>query len=184
MASITLLSVDGEPVTQSNLYYADTVEISGFLGAFSVNVESHGKRVNLAQAAIGGNTFDIVLDMSLNGLMSEEVPVPGYFPVGPGYPKLADALGEIPTLMGTFDNPKYFRLDPDLCAHSSRGVNGVNAVWMHVLLARSPVKVLIKLAIAFKLTLICVRASEPARPLARRKRFTTHCLILPIRKIY
>lgn len=124
MASITLLSVDGEPGTQSNLYYADTVEISGFLGAFSVNVENHGKRVNLAQAAIGGNTFDIVLDMSLNGLMSEEVPVPGYFPVGRGYPKLADALEEIPTLMGTFDKPKYFRLDPDLCAHSSRGVKG------------------------------------------------------------
>ncbi|ENM5905355.1 4Fe-4S binding protein [Vibrio mimicus] len=124
MASITLLSVDGEPSTQSNLYYADTVEISGFLGAFTVNVENHGKRVNLAQAAIGGNTFDIVLDMSLNGLMSEEVPVPGYFPVGRGYPKLADALEEIPTLMGTFDKPKYFRLDTDLCAHSSRGVKG------------------------------------------------------------
>lgn len=121
MASITLLSVDGEPGTQSNLYYADTVEISGFLGAFSVNVENHGKRVNLAQAAIGGNSFDIVLDMSLNGLMSEEVPVPGYFPVGRGYPKLADALEEIPTLMGTFDKPKYFRLIP-ICARTVHAV--------------------------------------------------------------
>jgi len=62
--------------------------------------------------------------MSLNGVMTEEVPVPGYFPVGRGYPKLADALEQIPNLVGTFDKPKYFRLDTDLCAHSSRGVKG------------------------------------------------------------
>ncbi|QIL84434.1 4Fe-4S binding protein [Vibrio sp. HDW18] len=124
MTSITLLSVDGEPGTQSNLYYADTLEISGFLGAFTVNVENHGKRINLAQAALAANCFDLVLDMSLNGLMREEVPVPGYFPVGRGYPTLADALEQIPTLIGTFDKPKYFRLDTDLCAHSSRGVKG------------------------------------------------------------
>ncbi|MGL4381624.1 MAG: 4Fe-4S dicluster domain-containing protein [Vibrio sp.] len=124
MTSITLLSVDGEPGTQSNLYYADTLEISGFLGAFTVNVENHGKRINLAQAALAANSFDLVLDMSLNGLMREEVPVPGYFPVGRGYPTLADALEQIPTLIGTFDKQKYFRLDTDLCAHSSRGVKG------------------------------------------------------------
>lgn len=124
MASITLLSVDGEQGTHEQLYFADTVEISGFLGAFNVTVENHGKRMNLANAALDLDCFDIVLDMSLNGVMSEEVPVPGYFPVGRGFPKFSDALEEIPALMGTFDKPKYFRLDTDLCAHSSRGVKG------------------------------------------------------------
>lgn len=124
MASITLLSTDGESSELSNMYFADTVELSGFLGAFAVYVENKAKRINLAQATIGKDVFDIVLDMSLSSLMTEEVPVPGYFPVGRGYPKLADALDEIPTLMGTFDKPKYFRLDTDLCAHSSRGVKG------------------------------------------------------------
>lgn len=124
MASVTLLSVDGEPSDSNQLYYADSVEISGFLGAFSVAVENRGQEINLAQAAISQDCFDIVLDMSLNGVMTEEVPVPGYFPVGRGHPKLSDALEEIPELMGTFDKPKYFRLDTDLCAHSSRGVKG------------------------------------------------------------
>ncbi|EKO3904777.1 4Fe-4S binding protein [Vibrio fluvialis] len=124
MASVTLLSIDGEQGTHDKLYFADTVEISGFLGAFKVIVENHGLNINLANAAIDHDCFDIVLDMSLNGVMSEEVPVPGYFPVGRGFPKLSDALEEIPELMGTFDKPKYFRLDTDLCAHSSRGVKG------------------------------------------------------------
>ncbi|MBY7983767.1 4Fe-4S binding protein [Vibrio fluvialis] len=124
MASVTLLSIDGEQGTHDKLYFAGTVEISGFLGAFKVTVENHGLNINLANAAIDHDCFDIVLDMSLNGVMSEEVPVPGYFPVGRGFPKLSDALEEIPELMGTFDKPKYFRLDTDLCAHSSRGVKG------------------------------------------------------------
>ncbi|EKO3930052.1 4Fe-4S binding protein [Vibrio fluvialis] len=124
MASVTLLSIDGEQGTHDKLYFADTVEISGFLGAFKVIVENHGLNINLANAAIDHDCFDIVLDMSLNGVMSEEMPVPGYFPVGRGFPKLSDALEEIPELMGTFDKPKYFRLDTDLCAHSSRGVKG------------------------------------------------------------
>lgn len=124
MTSLTLLSIDGEPGTHPNLYFADTVEVSGFLGAFQVNVENRGASHNLAKVAIALDCFDIVLDLSLNGFMTEEVPVPGYYPVGRGYPTLADALSEIPTLMGTFDKPKYFRLDTDLCAHSSRGVKG------------------------------------------------------------
>ncbi|MBY7853026.1 4Fe-4S binding protein [Vibrio fluvialis] len=124
MASVTLLSIDGEQGSHDKLYFADTVEISGFLGAFKVTVENHGLNINLANAAIDHDCFDIVLDMSLNGVMNEEVPVPGYFPVGRGFPKLSDALEEIPELMGTFDKPKYFRLDTDLCAHSSRGVKG------------------------------------------------------------
>ena len=117
MASVTLLSIDGEQGTHDKLYFADTVEISGFLGAFKVTVENHGLNINLANEAIDHDCFDIVLDMSLNGVMNEEVPVPGYFPVGRGFPKLSDALEEIPELMGTFDKPKYFRLDNDLCAH-------------------------------------------------------------------
>lgn len=124
MTSLTLLSTDGEKSTDSRVYYTQSVRVTGFLGAFDITVERHGFETNLAQATINHDRFDVVLDLSLNGFMSEEVPVPGYYPVGRGYPKLADALQEIPTLMGTFDKPKFFRLDTDLCAHSSRGVKG------------------------------------------------------------
>lgn len=124
MNSLTLLSIDGEAGDAPSLYYADSVEISGYLGAFQVQVDNDGQRGNLAHVAISQDHFDIVLDLSLSGVMNQEVPVPGYFPVGRGETKLAEALETIPTLMGTFDKPKYFRLDTDLCAHSSRGVKG------------------------------------------------------------
>ncbi|KGY11216.1 (Fe-S)-binding protein [Vibrio tubiashii] len=122
--SLTLLSTDGEKGTAANLYYASSVQVSGFLGTFTVITENNGIESNLAEAAINHDCFDIVLDLCLSSCMKEEVPVPGYYPVGRGYPKLAEALEEIPTLMGTFDKPKFFRLDTDLCAHSSRGVKG------------------------------------------------------------
>ncbi|WP_047043985.1 4Fe-4S binding protein [Vibrio mexicanus] len=124
MSSLTLLSTDGIPSKEHHLYFANRIEVSGFLGTFEVVVESGVTQSSLAPIAINQDCFDIVLDLSLNGCMSEEVPVPGYYPVGRGYPSLADALSEIPTLMGTFDKPKYFRLDTDLCAHSQRGVKG------------------------------------------------------------
>lgn len=73
---------------------------------------------------IGGNSFDIVLDMLFNGLMSEEVFVFGYFLVGCGYLKLVDVLEEILILMGIFDKFKYFCLDFDLCVYSLCGVKG------------------------------------------------------------
>ncbi len=124
MKSLTLLSTDGENGTHQNLYYANSVQVSGFLGTFEVVIENRGVQSNLAKVAINHDCFDVVLDLCLNSCMAEEVPVPGYYPVGRGYPKLVEALEEIPTLMGTFDKPKFFRLDTDLCAHSSRGVKG------------------------------------------------------------
>ncbi|CAH0525962.1 4Fe-4S binding protein [Vibrio hippocampi] len=124
LSSVTLFSTDGIPSADLTLYFADQIEISGFLGAFSAFITSDNQRENLAQITIGKACFDIVLDHSLNGCIADEVPAPGYFPVGRGYPSLADALEQIPDLKGTFDKPKYFRLNPDLCAHSSRGVKG------------------------------------------------------------
>lgn len=127
--SITLLATDSPIMNDSdqkanNLYVADSVSLSGYLGAFVVTCRNHGIDTVLSTAAIRQPYFDLVLDMSLNGLMNEEVPVPGYYPVGRGYPKLASVIEEIPDLIGTFDKPKYFRFQSDLCAHSSRGVKG------------------------------------------------------------
>lgn len=113
---------NAEPLDR--LYFSKRIHVTGFLGTFQVSVEVNGVMENLAEVAIGKDRFDLVLDMTLTSYMSEEVPVPGYYPVGRGYPKLAEALTEIPTLMGTFDKPKFFRLDTDKCAHSSRGVKG------------------------------------------------------------
>ncbi|MGR6839761.1 4Fe-4S dicluster domain-containing protein [Aliivibrio wodanis] len=125
--SITLVSTESDAhdkETEKTVYHAKDLSIKGFLGAFDVECTLNGERVNLAKATIGAAAFDLVLDMKLDSVMSEQVPVPGYYPVGRGYPTLAQVLDELPALVGTFDKPKYFRLNPELCAHSSRGVKG------------------------------------------------------------
>ena len=38
MGSLTLLSTDGEPGSHGNIYYANQVQVSGFLGAFDVHL--------------------------------------------------------------------------------------------------------------------------------------------------
>ncbi len=124
MTSITLLSTDGEQTTLAPVYYADSIQLIGFLGQFRLTLERANETQNLAEIAIRQPYFDLVIDFCLTSCMAQERPVPGYYPVGRGNPKLADALTLIPNLIGTFDKPKYFKLDTDLCAHSSRGVTG------------------------------------------------------------
>lgn len=125
--SITLVSTESENQaheSERTVYFAKELSVKGFLGAFDIECVVNGEKVNLAKVTIGATAFDLVLDMKLDSVMSEQVPVPGYYPVGRGYPTLAQVLDELPGLVGTFDKPKYFRLNPDLCAHSSRGVKG------------------------------------------------------------
>lgn len=111
---------------RNNLYYASKATLKGYLGAFEVSceVENMLTTVNLAKVAIGHDCFDLVVDMTENGLSEVEISAPGYYAVGAGKAKLANVIEDLPAMIGTFDKPKYFRLDPDLCAHSSRGVTG------------------------------------------------------------
>lgn len=114
------------PNKDTATYYASFIEVNGFLGTFDVKVVSSSTGIiplSLSKVAINQAYFDVVLDMSNLGYMREEVPVPGYYPVGRGF-NLEQALDEIPTLIGLFDKPKYFRFDRDLCAHSARGLKG------------------------------------------------------------
>ncbi|MGF1724938.1 4Fe-4S dicluster domain-containing protein [Photobacterium nomapromontoriensis] len=131
--SVTLLATEKAEtsVKHSNLYYANNVTVKGYLGAFDVTCDAGGvdlggllTSANLAKVAIGRDCFDLVVDMTADGVIAVEIPAPGYYAVGAGRAKLADVVEALPEMLGTFDKPKYFRLNPDLCAHSSRGVAG------------------------------------------------------------
>ncbi|SMY15485.1 4Fe-4S binding protein [Photobacterium aquimaris] len=134
--SVTLLATDSntsELKTAHTLYYSQTVTVKGYLGAFDVHCriehEANGLETNLAKIAIGRQCFDIVLDMTATGVINVEIPAAGYYALGQRSEaqisaKLAALVEELPAMKGTFDKPKYFRLNPDLCAHSSRGVKG------------------------------------------------------------
>lgn len=119
---------DDTPLKAENLYFADHIRVTGYLGAFSVDCQLDGviasTSANLAKVAIGRDCFDLIVDLTAEGMMPAEVPAPGYYAIGRGKADLADVIEALPEMLGTFDKPKYFRLDPDACAHASRGVSG------------------------------------------------------------
>jgi len=130
--SVTLLATSAAEATPASkdktVFFSHDVTIKGYLGAFVVNCRIAGTLLdtytNLAEVTIGGDSFDLVVDMSANSLIDTEIAAPGYYPVGSGKAELADVIETLPDMLGTFDKPKYFRLNNDICAHSSRGVGG------------------------------------------------------------
>ena len=111
----------GTAANGDNMYFSDQVAVKGYLGAFEVTCRAD---TSLAKIAIGRDCFDLVVDMTVEGVVTTEIPAPGYYGVGAGKAKLANVIEDLPAMLGTFDKPKYFRLNPDICAHSSRGVSG------------------------------------------------------------
>ncbi|WP_421149072.1 4Fe-4S binding protein [Aeromonas dhakensis] len=105
--------------------------LTGYLGQFQLTgLNGQGERVNLAalcftpQAAANGEPrFDLVADLGRAPLFALERPPVGYLhlvdDVG-----LAERLAELCALTGIFDKPRYFRLDPEACAFTARGVPG------------------------------------------------------------
>ncbi|MFM5516592.1 4Fe-4S dicluster domain-containing protein [Aeromonas dhakensis] len=109
--------------------------LTGYLGQFQLTgLNGQGERVNLAalcfpqQAAAVSEQlreprFDLVADLGRVPLFALERPPVGYLhlvdDVG-----LAERLAELCALTGIFDKPRYFRLDPEACAFTARGVPG------------------------------------------------------------
>ncbi|MGI2171932.1 4Fe-4S binding protein [Shewanella sp. MF05960] len=112
--------------TQVESYYNKLVSIKGFLGQFQVKVEGDNGISELSVVAIRQAHFDIVLDLSHSPSINLEMLPPGYFYVGQDKALLADALEQIPDLVGQFDKPRYVKVNHDICAHNKHGLNGCN----------------------------------------------------------
>ncbi|MBV7299526.1 4Fe-4S dicluster domain-containing protein [Enterovibrio paralichthyis] len=111
------------------LYYASDMNIEGFLGAFQVSVPaklsvSDASRENLAQIASGRQHFDLVVDLTEGGIHTAELPPLGYYAVGRGLASEEEALEAAAETIGTFDKPKFFKLDNNRCAHTRSGLDG------------------------------------------------------------
>lgn len=113
-----------EAAPEIESYYGKLLGIKGFLGQFQVSVDHNGQAAELSKVALRKAHFDIVLDMSAEPTIQLEMLPPGYFYVGEDADKLADALDEIPQLVGQFDKPRYVKVNGDICAHSRNGVEG------------------------------------------------------------
>lgn len=69
-------------------------------------------------------TFDLVLDLSPEPLLSVPDLPPGY--LAPGVDPLEQALAaaKLAGLVGEFEKPKFFRYQQRICAHSRSGISG------------------------------------------------------------
>ena len=109
--------------------------LTGYLGQFQLTgLNGLGERVNLAalcfpqQATVVSEQpreprFDLVADLGRAPLFALERPPVGYLHLFDDA-DLAEQLAELCALTGIFDKPRYFRLDPEACAFTARGVPG------------------------------------------------------------
>ncbi|WP_407704232.1 4Fe-4S binding protein [Aeromonas veronii] len=114
--------------------------LTGYLGQFQlIGLNGQGERVNLAAlcfpqqgfphqaAAVSEQSreprFDLVADLGRAPLFALERPPVGYLHLADDQ-GLAERLAELCALTGIFDKPRYFRLDPEACAFTARGVPG------------------------------------------------------------
>ncbi|HHQ4447539.1 TPA: 4Fe-4S binding protein [Aeromonas hydrophila] len=105
--------------------------LTGYLGQFQLTgLNGQGERISLAalcfpqQATVGSEPrFDLVADLGRVPLFALERPPVGYLSFSDDT-DLAERLAELCALTGIFDKPRYFRLDPEACAFTARGVPG------------------------------------------------------------
>ncbi|MGN5261193.1 4Fe-4S dicluster domain-containing protein [Aeromonas hydrophila] len=105
--------------------------LTGYLGQFQLTgLDGQGESISLAalcfpqQATVGSEPrFDLVADLGTTQLFALERPPVGYLSFSDDT-DLAERLAELCALTGIFDKPRYFRLDPEACAFTARGVPG------------------------------------------------------------
>ncbi|MGB1108738.1 MAG: 4Fe-4S binding protein [Gammaproteobacteria bacterium] len=97
------------------------VKATGHLGNFHVELGEAGKH-NFEAVDV-----DLIVDISDQPLFTSELPPPGYFRHGKEPQELDAALLELSGMVGTFEKPKFFQYDPDICAHGRSGQPGCNA---------------------------------------------------------
>ncbi len=102
----------------------DTVQAPDSTNISTDLIDVAKNEINLANALIHRTHFDLVLDLGHEAALGQELAPPGYFHIAPGNSKLAEVLQELPNYVGEFEKPLYFRINNDICAHSSRGLTG------------------------------------------------------------
>lgn len=120
--------------------YGSINSLKGYLGQFEVLIKAKSTAdtqpendvipvenlsdIDLAAALIHRTHFDLILDLGQQPALANELSPPGYFHVSPGQNTLREVLQTLPDYTGEFEKPLYFRINSDICAHSSRGQTG------------------------------------------------------------
>jgi ferredoxin len=99
--------------------------IRGALGDFTVSLEGSGDGRDLgSQLNPPVERFDLVLDLCTPRRLGQAMPPLGYYAPGADESALEAALVTLPEMTGSFEKPKFFAYDPEICAHSRSGQPG------------------------------------------------------------
>lgn len=137
MASITLLSTEAIRNTDSAhieqaleaaatlpVYQTKIEAVKGFLGQFQVTVQHENQSIELAKLTQKRASFDLILNLGESSLFTTELAPAGYFHIAPDADNFSDVISQLPDYIGEFEKPRYFQVNNDICAHSSRGQAG------------------------------------------------------------
>lgn len=117
-AEVLLTEGDDEPGVPTTPAGGRDIRISGHLGAYSVELGEPGKHNH--QTIL----VDMVIDLGLQPLISRELLPPGYWHFGREMQDLDAATLALEGMVGTFEKPRFFAYDANICAHSRSGQNG------------------------------------------------------------
>ncbi|MGB7932986.1 MAG: 4Fe-4S binding protein [Gammaproteobacteria bacterium] len=103
-------------------------KIQGHLGAFEILLrDAQGKEHRLNELlSPRGSAIDLVLDLRDPPGIAAEIPPPGYFAPRQEAAAVQSAIGAMQELVGTYEKPRYFRYDPNICVHARRGFEVCN----------------------------------------------------------
>ena len=94
------------------------IRVDGYLGNFNIVLGEEG-RPNYETVQV-----DLILDLNETPLLGMPMKPPGYLTSVAEEPFLSAVEQELKSLKGTFEKPRYFSYDADVCAHGRSGVKG------------------------------------------------------------
>ncbi len=107
-------------------FESKSYELTGYFGAFQAVSTADQRRLDLGlYAGLESGKFDLVVEFSNQPTIRAEVPPPGYYWIDLNCDssiRIEEVVQEIPGMVGSFEKPKYFNYDPDICAHGNSGI--------------------------------------------------------------
>jgi ferredoxin len=99
--------------------------IRGALGDFTISLEGDGGGRDLGSLlAPPVERFDLILDLCTPRRLGQAMPPLGYYAPGDDDAALEAVLATLPEMTGSFEKPRFFDYDPEICAHSRSGQAG------------------------------------------------------------
>ena len=101
------------------------VKISGYLGNFTVTLETPQGNMNIAQVVDSNReNFDLILDLNTPSLSGADTKPLGYYAPEGDETSFRKALEALPEQVGEFEKPVFLQYDANICAHNKSEQTG------------------------------------------------------------